>query len=109
VDAVCEGGTVNVAKGTYTEYVHITKDGLTVRGAGIDQSIIDLDGLTPYWHYSGCSSSYASRAGVLISGYGSSDEIVENVTFRGFTVKNAGLNPPTTATGGSMWPSAPGG
>jgi len=99
VDAVVSGGTVNVAAGTYAEYLHITTDGLTIQGAGIGQSIIDLDGLTPYWHYAGCSSSFASRAGVYISGYGSPDEIVEDVTFKGFTVKNAGLNPPTTATG----------
>ncbi len=90
--------TINVAAGTYREYLHITTDGLTIEGAGIDVSIIDLDGLTPYWHYPG-NKSYASRAGVLISGYGSADEIVEDVTFRGFTVKNAGLNPPITATG----------
>jgi parallel beta-helix repeat protein len=93
IDTASSGDTVNVAAGTYTEYVHITTDNLTVQGAGIDVSIIDLDGLMPYWHYSG-SGSYASRSGVHISGYGSPDEIVENVTFKGFTVKNAGLNPP---------------
>ena len=95
------GDTILVAAGTYPEYLHITTDGLTIQGAGIDQSIIDLDGLTPYWHYPG-NKSYASRAGVLISGYlspGTPAEVVENVTFRGFTVKNAGLNPPITATG----------
>ena len=99
IDAVA-GSTVNVAAGTYTEYLHITTDDLTIQGAGIHRSIIDLDGLTPYWHYRGqcggsASGSYASRAGVLISGYCSPDEIVEGVTFKGFTVKNAGLNPPT--------------
>ena len=96
IDAV-SGSTVNVAAGTYPEYIHITTDNLTVQGAGIDQSIIDLDGLLPYWHYPG-NGSYASRAGVLISGYGSPDEIAEGVTFKGFTVKNAGLNPPTPYT-----------
>jgi len=99
IDAASLGDTINVAAGTYTEYLHITTDGLTIQGAGIDQSIIDLDGLEPYWHYSGCSSSYASRGGVLIGGYQSSDEIVEDITFKGFTVKNAGLNPPITASG----------
>ena len=98
IDAASSGDTINVAAGTYTEYLHITTDGLTIQGAGIDQSIIDLDGLTPYWHYSG-SGSFASRAGVLISGYGSSGEVIEDVAFKGFTVKNAGLNPPITATG----------
>ena len=93
IDVAASGDTIIVGPGTYTEYLHITTDDLTIEGAGIDQSIIDLDGLTPYWHYP-CSGSYASRAGVLISGYGSPDEIVENVTFKGFTVKNAGLNPP---------------
>jgi len=95
IDAV-SGSTVYVAAGTYTEYIHITTDNLTIEGAGIDQSIIDLDGLMPYWHYTG--GSYASRAGVLISGYGSPDEIAEGVTFKGFTVKNAGLNPPIPYT-----------
>jgi len=91
--------TIEVSAGTYPEYVHITTDGLTIQGAGIDQSIIDLDGLIPYWHYAGCSSSFASRAGVLITGWDSPDDIIEDVTFTGFTVKNAGLNPPVTATG----------
>ncbi len=101
IDAAFSGDTITVAAGTYTEYLHITTDGLTIEGAGIDVSIIDLDGLTPYWHYPG-NSSFASRAGVLISGYlspGTPAEVVENVTFKGFTVKNAGLNPPITATG----------
>ncbi len=98
INAASSGDTINVAAGTYTEYLHITTDGLTIEGAGIDQSIIDLDSLTPYWHYPG-DGSFASRAGVLISGYQSTDEIVEDVTFRGFTVKNAGLNPPITASG----------
>ena len=100
IDAASPYDTINVAAGTYTEYLHITTDDLTIEGAGIDQSIIDLDGLTPYWHYGTCSGSFASRAGVYIVGYtGTADEVVENVTFKGFTVKNAGLNPPITATG----------
>ncbi len=104
IDLASTGETINVAAGTYTEYLHITTDGLTIEGAGIDQSIIDLDGLIPYWHYRGQhggspSKSFASRAGVLISGYGSPDQIIEDVTFKGFTVKNAGLNPPIIATG----------
>lgn len=98
IDAASSGDTIMVAAGTYAEYLHITTDDLTIEGAGIDKSVIDLNGLTPYWHYSG-SGSFASRAGVLITGYGSPDQIIEDVTFRGFTVKNAGLNPPTTATG----------
>ncbi len=99
IDAADEGDTIIVAKGTYREYLHITTDGLTIEGAGMKKSIIDLEGLTPYWHYGTCSSSFASRGGVYIVGYGSDDEVVEDVTFRGFTVKNAGLNPPMTATG----------
>jgi len=99
IDAASDGDTIEVAAGTYPEYLHINTDNLTIQGAGIDQSIIDLDGLIPYWHYSGCSSSFASRAGVLITGYGSPDDIIEGVTFTGFTVKNAGLNPPVTASG----------
>ncbi len=98
IDAAVPYDAIIVAAGTYPEYLHITTDNLTIEGAGIDQSIIDLDGLEPYWHYPG-NKSYASRAGVLISGYGSPDEIVEGVTFRDFTVKNAGLNPPITDTG----------
>jgi len=98
INAANPSDTINVAAGTYTEYLHITTDGLTIQGAGIDQSIIDLDGLIPYWHYSP-DKSFASRAGVLISGWGSPDDIIEGVTFSGFTVKNAGLNPPITATG----------
>jgi autotransporter-associated beta strand protein len=35
VDAVAVGGTVNVAAGTYSERVVVTKAGLTVQGAGI--------------------------------------------------------------------------
>ena len=94
-DAANPGDTIYVAPGIYKEYLIITTDGLTIEGAGIDLSIIDLDGLIPYWHYDGCSSSYASRAGVMFSGYGSLDEIISDCTFRGFTVTNAGLNPPT--------------
>ena len=99
IDAAIPFDTVEVAAGIYTEYLHITTDNLTVEGAGINASIIDLDGLIPYWHYAGCSRSFASRAGVLITGSGSSGDIIEDVTFTGFTVKNAGLNPPITATG----------
>lgn len=104
IDAVA-GSIVNVAAGTYAEYLIINKDNLTIQGAGIDLSIIDLDGLTPYWHYGTCDKSFASRAGVYFSGYGNPDEIVENCTFRGFTVKNAGLNPPITATGTHTGPN----
>lgn len=74
IDAASPGDTIIVDARIYNEYLHITTDNLTIDGAGIDQSIIDLDELTSYWHYSGCSSSYASRADVLISGYGSPDE-----------------------------------
>jgi parallel beta-helix repeat protein len=98
-DDTVYGDTIVVDPGTYNEYVHITKDGLTIQGAGIDKSIIDMNGLTPYWHYSSCSSSFASRGGILISGYGSPDEIIEDVTFKGFTVKNVGLNVPITSSG----------
>ncbi|MCK4414569.1 MAG: right-handed parallel beta-helix repeat-containing protein [Candidatus Eisenbacteria sp.] len=94
IDAALSADVISVADGIYAEYIHVTTDNLTIEGSGIDQSIIDLDGLMPYWHYSGCSSSYASRGGVLITGYGSADEVIEDVVFRGFTVKNAGLNPP---------------
>ena len=92
-----------MAAGTYVEYLHITTDNLIVQGAGIDQTIIDLDGLTPYWHYDS-SGSYASRGGILISSYGNSSlghnmaggstELIENVILKGFTVRNAGVNPP---------------
>ncbi|MCK4512151.1 right-handed parallel beta-helix repeat-containing protein, partial [bacterium] len=94
IDSAVSADRIEVDAGIYAEYLHVTKDNLTIEGAGIDQSIIDLDGLMPYWHYSGCSTSYASRGGVLLSGYGSPDEIIEDIVFRGFTVKNAGLNPP---------------
>jgi len=96
IDAASPGDTINVAEGTYPEYLHVTTDGLTVQGAGIDQSIIDLDGLTPYWHFAG--RSYASRGGVTISGTGNTNahgndiEKIEDVTFQGFTIKNAGIN-----------------
>jgi parallel beta-helix repeat protein len=105
VDQASSGDTVNVAAGTYAEYVHITTDDLIVQGAGVDQSIIDLDGLKPYWHYTG-SSSYAGRGGVLISGYGNTDgeaELVENVTFSGFTIKNAGINAPSDPGVNPTW------
>ncbi len=104
IDDADEGDTIVASAGTYPEYLHITTDGLTIEGAGIDASIIDMNGLEPYWHYD-CSSSYASRAGVLISGYGSDDEVVEDVTFRGFTVKNVGLNPPIIASGTHTGPN----
>ena len=103
IDAASPGDTINVAAGTYAEYLHITTDNLIVQGAGIDQTIIDLDGLTPYWHYDS-SGSYASRGGILISSYGNSSlghnmaggstELIENVILKGFTVRNAGVNPP---------------
>ncbi len=107
IDTAGLGDTIIVAAGTYTEYLHITTDGLTIEGAGMKKSIIGLDGLTPYWHYPS-SGSYASKAGVLISGYlspGTPADLVENVTFRGFTVTNAGLNPPITATGTHTGPN----
>ncbi len=98
IDVASPFDTINVAPGMYREYLHITTDDLTIEGAGIDVSMIDMDGLTPYWHY-GSNKSFASRGGVYITGYGSPDEIIENVTFRGFTVQNVGLNVPITATG----------
>jgi len=96
IDAASNGDVINVAAGTYAEYLHITMDGLTIEGAGIDQSIIDLDGLTPYWHFAG--RSYASRGGVTISGTanvnapGNDIKKIEDVIFQGFTIKNAGIN-----------------
>ncbi|RLF40331.1 MAG: hypothetical protein DRN12_05610, partial [Thermoplasmata archaeon] len=109
VDAVCNGGTVHVAAGTYHEYLHIVKDDITLQGAGIDQTIIDLDGLIPYWHYAGVSTSYASRGGILITPYGQTaaggnmpggdPELIEDVTIKDLTVENAGVNPPLYATG----------
>ncbi len=101
VDAANPGDVIECDAGTYTEYVIINIDDLTIVGAGIDQSIIDFDGVIPYWHYTG-SGSYSNRGGVLISGYGNTDgetELVEGITFSGFTVKNAGLNVPITASG----------
>ncbi|MCK4548115.1 MAG: right-handed parallel beta-helix repeat-containing protein, partial [Candidatus Eisenbacteria sp.] len=96
------GTTINVAAGIYAEYLYINKDNLSIEGAGIDQSILDLDGLVPYWHYGMLSSSFAGRGGVTIDGYqntGGEADLIENVTFKGFTVKNAGENPPViTAT-----------
>ena len=62
IDAASSGDTINVAAGTYTEYLHITTDGLTIQGAGIDQSIIDLDGLMPCWHRNCCNPGNANRA-----------------------------------------------
>ncbi|MCD4697458.1 MAG: right-handed parallel beta-helix repeat-containing protein, partial [Bacteroidales bacterium] len=96
IDAAVANDFVDVDAGIYPEYLHINKDDLTIQGAGIDQSIIDLDGLIPYYHYDGCNKSFASRAGVYFSGYGSTGDVIEGCTFTGFTVKNAGLNPPIT-------------
>ncbi|MCK4677862.1 MAG: right-handed parallel beta-helix repeat-containing protein, partial [Bacteroidales bacterium] len=96
IDAALAGDFINVAAGTYAEYLHIIKDGLTIQGVGIDQSIIDVDGLIPYWHY-GTGGSFAARGAVLIAGYGNTGgitDLVEDVTFKDFTVKNAGVNYP---------------
>lgn len=92
INIATPGDTIEVAEGTYTEYLKIKVDSITIQGAGSGQSIIDLEGLEPYWHYDGCSSDYTLRAGVIISGHQSPDDIIEDITFRGFTIKNAGLS-----------------
>jgi len=93
-----------VPAGTYTEYILIQKDNLTIQGAGIDQTIIDLDGLAPYVHY-GTSAGHCV-AGVLVTGHGSPDgenaDRVTGVTIKDLTVKNAGLNA-LWASGDNGW------
>ena len=72
VDAAMPGDTVNVAAGTYTEPQIIIDKPLTLRGAGIDQSIID-----------GGNATLTNKGLIRIVAFG-------NVTVEGFTIKNAG-------------------
>jgi len=96
VDAASEDDNISVAIGIYPEYVHITKDGITLTGAGIDQTIIDLDGLAPYVHY-GSAAGYCV-AGLLVTGHGytggANVDRVTGVTIEQLTVRNAGRNAP---------------
>ncbi len=63
------GDTINVAAGTYNEEVVFNTKGMSLIGAGIDQTIIDATGLTtyckPFWTDTGFD---ASIEGVTLTG-----------------------------------------
>ncbi len=98
LDVISDNATVTVAAGTYTEYVQIFNDGVTLDGAGIDQTILDLDGVEPYNQFAFQPSGY-SVGGILISGYNQDDGKTYGVTVQDLTVQDAGLNSGTSWTG----------
>lgn len=76
INSVNANGTVHVAAGTYTEDVNVTKSGILLQGAGIDQSIIE----GPI----GGASTYPSTTLAIVG--------QTNVTVEGFTITRAGNN-----------------
>lgn len=75
VDQASPGDTIIVAAGTYSEAVNVTKAGLTIQGAGVGATIVDVTG-----------KAVQSNIGVYVG--------AANVTLRGFTVQsNNGSQP----------------
>ena len=72
IDAVADGGTVNVSAGIYNENQITINKALTINGAGSSSTIIDGGGAT---------LTTAGLVRIIADG---------NVTFTGFTVRNAG-------------------
>ncbi len=76
INATAPGGKVNVAAGTYTEQLDITKD-ILISGAGVVQSIVQAPSSLP-------ASSEVTSAIVLVHGAGVEAEIT------GFTITGPG-------------------
>lgn len=82
IDAVAPGGTVSVSGGSYIQNQILINKSVTVQGSGIGISVID------------------GQVAATLSGEGLVRIIAPgNVTFSGFTIQNAGVDPSITKDG----------
>ncbi|MBD3217041.1 MAG: T9SS type A sorting domain-containing protein, partial [candidate division Zixibacteria bacterium] len=58
VDAADPGDVINVEAGNYTEQVHVTKDDLTIDGAGVDNTIVKSPTTLTEFFNSGSNDNY---------------------------------------------------
>ncbi|GAI61978.1 unnamed protein product, partial [marine sediment metagenome] len=99
IDIVAEGGTVNVAAGTYDEHLIIDKSNLNLMGEDKNTTIIDATQ----------DSSWAvAKAGILIGEYPLVDG-VHGVTISGFTIRDAAIDETGGNFGGDKYGPGPGG
>jgi len=94
IDVVSEGGTVNVAAGTYEEKLDLKSKTLTIEGAGIDTTIVDASSFTLYAIQNfGDSSTIRGLTligtGSSTSSYGFKISHVSNVKVENIKVENS--------------------